>query len=264
MGLARLAESRSLWDALQREAVAVAVAEPALAAWVHAAIINQRDLAGALAQLIAIALGGNSNERTINRRLAEQAYRDDPSLVAVAALDLRAPIERDPACPGALHVLLHFNGYIALQIYRVSNSLWARGQTEFALYLHSRTTQALHVSIHPSATIGSSMFIDHGGTGVMIGADVIIGDDGSMLQEVTVSSAPDGEAGAPRIGRGVLLSAGSTVLGNIEIGDFAKIGAGSLVLASVPSGYTAVGVPARLVGRTPHARPASSMDQSLP
>src|SRR5690348_994720 len=134
MGLARLAESHSLWDTLHREAVAVAAAEPALAAWVHAAIINQTDLAGALSQLIAIALGGNSSERTINRRLAEQAYRDDPSLVAIAALDLRAPIERDPACPGALHVLLHFNGYIALQIYRVSNSLWTRGKTEFALY----------------------------------------------------------------------------------------------------------------------------------
>ena len=70
--------------------------------------------------------------------------------------------------------------------------------------------------------------------------------------------------GAPRIGRGVLLSAGATVLGNVDIGDFAKIGAGSLVLASVPSGYTAVGVPARLVGRASDARPALNMDQSLP
>src|SRR5258708_2524618 len=61
-----------------------------------------------------------------------------------------------------------------------------------------------------------------------------------------------------------LLSAGATVLGNVDIGDFAKIGAGSLVLASVPSGYTAVGVPARLVGRASHARPALNMDQSLP
>lgn len=263
MGLARPAESRSLWDAIHREAVAVAAVEPALAAWIHAAIINQSDLAGALAQLIAVALDGNSSEKTVTRRLAQQAYRDDPSLIDIATLDLLAPVERDPACPGALHVLLHFKGYIALQIYRVSHSLWERGRTEFALYLHGRTTQALHVSIHPSATIGSSMFIDHG-TGVTIGAGVVIGDDGSMLQDVTVSSAPDGEAGAPRVGRGVLLSAGSTVLGNIEIGDFAKIGAGSLVLASVPSGYTAVGVPARLIGRTPHARPASSMDQSLP
>ena len=85
-----------------------------------------------------------------------------------------------------------------------------------------------------------------------------------MLQEVTLSSSPEGEAGAPRIGRGVLLSAGVTVLGNVDIGDFAKIGAGSLVLASVPSGYTAVGAPAQLVGRARDARPALNMDQSLP
>ena len=126
-----------------------------------------------------------------------------------------------------------------------------------------RITQALHVSIHPSVTIGSALFIDHG-TGITIGEGVVIGEDVSMLQEVTLSSSPEGQAGAPRIGRGVLLSAGATVLGNVDIGDFAKIGAGSLVLASVPSGYTAVGVPARLVGRASDARPALNMDQSLP
>ena len=80
----------------------------------------------------------------------------------------------------------------------------------------------------------------------------------------TLSRLPEGEAGAPWIGRGVLLSAGATVLGNVEIGDFAKIGAGSLVVESVPSGRTAVGVPARLVGRVPDPRPALNMDQSLP
>jgi serine O-acetyltransferase len=263
MGLALSAENRSLWDTIRREAAAVAAAEPALAAWMHVAIVNQSNLAGALAQLIAVAVGGSSNEKIMARRLAEQAYRDDPSLIGIATLDLRAPLDRDPACPGALHVLLHFKGYIALQVYRISHSLWERGRTEFALYLHGRTTQALHVSIHPSAIIGSAVFIDHG-SGVTIGEGVVIGDDVSMLQEVTVSSLPEGQAGAPRIGRGVLLAAGSMVLGNVDIGDFAKIGAGSLVLASVPSGYTAVGVPARLVGRTPDARPASSMDQSLP
>jgi serine O-acetyltransferase len=129
--------------------------------------------------------------------------------------------------------------------------------------LHGRITQALHVSIHPSVTIGSGLFIDHG-TGVTIGEGVTIGDDGSILQDVTIGRSPEGEAGVPRIGRGVLLSAGAIVLGNVEIGDFAKIGAGSLVLASVPSGTTAVGVPARLVSRAPDPRPAQNMDQSLP
>jgi len=263
MGLALPAASHSLWDMIRREAIAVAAAEPVLAPWMHEAIVNHDDLAGALAQLIAVALGGSSDEKNLTRRLAERAYRDDPSLIEIAARDLRAPLDRDPACPGALHVLLHFKGYIALQAYRISHRLWESGRTEFARELHGRITQALHVSIHPSVTIGSALFIDHG-TGITIGEGVVIGEDVSMLQEVTLSSSPEGQAGAPRIGRGVLLSAGATVLGNVDIGDFAKIGAGSLVLASVPSGTTAVGVPARLVSRAPDPRPALNMDQSLP
>jgi serine O-acetyltransferase len=263
MGLALPAESPSLWDMIQREAVAIAAAEPVLAAWMHEAILNHSDLAGALAQLIAVAVGGSSEEKSVTRRLAERAYRDDPSLIETATLDLRAPLDRDPACPGALHVLLHFKGYIALQAYRISHRLWESGRTEFARELHGRITQALHVSIHPSVIIGSGLFIDHG-TGVTIGEGVVIGDDGSMLQDVTIGRSPEGQPGAPRIGRGVLLSAGAIVLGNVDIGDFAKIGAGSLVLASVPPGYTAVGVPARLVSRAPDPRPALNMDQSLP
>ena len=262
MSLALPAASHSLWDMIHRQAIAVAAAEPVLAPWMHEAIINHNDLAGALAQLIAVALGGSS-EKALTRRLAERAYRDDPALIEIAARDLKAPLDRDPACPGALHVLLHFKGYIALQATRISHRLWESGQTDLARELHSRITQALHVSIHPSVMIGSAVFIDHG-TGVTIGEGVVIGDGVSMLQEVTVGRSPEGEAGAPRIGRGVLLSAGAMVLGNVEIGDFAKIGAGSLVLASVPSGTTAVGVPARLVNRVPDPRPALNMDQSLP
>jgi serine O-acetyltransferase len=263
MGLPLPAASHSLWDTIHREAIAVAAAEPVLAPWMHEAIVNHDALAGALAQLIAAAVGGSSEEKAATRRLGERAYREDPSLIEIAAHDLRAPLDRDPACPGALHVLLHFKGYIALQAYRISHRLWENGRTEFARELHGRITQALHVSIHPSVMIGSGVFIDHG-TGVTIGEGVVIGDGVSMLQEVTVSRSREGEAGAPRIGRGVLLSAGAMVLGNVDIGDFAKIGAGSLVLASVPSGYTAVGVPARLVSRAPDPRPALNMDQSLP
>ena len=97
-------------------------------------------------------------------------------------------------------------------------------------------------------TIGSGAFIDHG-IGIIIGEGVAIGDDVSMMQGVTIGRSPKGQAGTPRIGRGVALYTGATVLGDVDIGDFAKIGAGSLVLASVPSGCTAVGVPARVVRR---------------
>lgn len=263
MGLALKAESYSLWNTIHREALVVAAAEPVLAAWMHEAILNQSDLASALAQLIAVAVGGGSDEKAVTRRLAERAYRDDPALIEIATLDLRAPLDRDPACPGALHVLLHFKGYIALQAYRISHRLWESGRTELARELHSRISEALHISIHPSVIIGSGLFIDHG-TGVTIGEGVVIGDGVSMLQDVTIGRSPEDQAGVPRIGRGVLLSAGAMVLGNVDIGDFAKIGAGSLVVASVPPGRTAVGVPARLVDRTPDPRPALNMDQSLP
>lgn len=263
MGLALKAESHSLWHTIHHEALAVAAAEPVLAAWMHEAIVNQSNLASALAQLIAVALAGGSDEKAVTRRLAERAYRDDLSLIEIATLDLRAPLDRDPACPGALHVLLHFKGYIGLQAYRISHRLWESGRIELARELHSRISQALHISIHPSVAIGSALFIDRG-TGVTIGEGVVIGEDVSMLQDVTICRSPEGQAGAPRIGRGVLLSAGATVLGNVDIGDFAKIGAGSLVVESVPSGRTAVGVPARLVDRAPDPRPALNMDQSLP
>src|SRR4051812_46098968 len=213
MGLPLPAQDLSLWDAIHREAIAVAATEPVLAPWMHEAIINHRDLASALTQLIAVALGGSSDERIRTRLVTERAYRDEPSLVEIAALDLKAPIERDPACPGALHVLLHFKGYIALQAHRVAHRMWQSRRIEVARELQSRIAEALHLSIHPSVVIGSGAFIDHHGTGVTIGAGVVIGDELSMLQNVTISGSREGQAGAPRIGRGVLLSAGAKVLG---------------------------------------------------
>jgi serine O-acetyltransferase len=94
--------------------------------------VNQSNLANALAQLIAVAISGSGAEKTVTRRIAERAYRDDPSLIEIATLDLRASLDRDPVCSGPLHVLLHFKGYIALQAYRISHRLWKSGRTEFA------------------------------------------------------------------------------------------------------------------------------------
>ena len=263
MTLAVPAEHASLWDTIRSEAERLAAAEPVFAAWMHEAILTHDDLDGALPQLIAVALGNGSDARAFVRRLATDTYRADPALIESAWRDLAAPLARDPACPGPLHVLLHFKGYLALQVHRISHRLWTDGRTDAARNLHLRASRALHVSIHPSVVIGAAAFIDHG-TGVTIGEDVVIGDDLSMLQGVTIGRAPGDHDGAPRIGHGVLLSAGAILLGAIEVGDFARIGAGSLVTVSVPSGCTAVGVPARLVNGNPDARPASNMDQSLP
>ncbi|WP_315831264.1 serine O-acetyltransferase [Bradyrhizobium prioriisuperbiae] len=261
MAYPRPVQCTTLWATIRHEASAVAVDEPVFAAWMHEAILNHDNLATSLAQLIAVALGGDSDDRAAIRRLATEAYRADPALTDIAERDLAAPLARDPACPGPLHVLLHFKGYLALQASRVAHRLWRQGRVDLARELQGRISRSLHVSIHPSVQIGAGTFIDHG-TGVAIGEGVVIGDEVSMLQGVTIGG--DDRNAAPTIGHGVLLAAGAIILGPVKIGDFAKIGAGSLVTMSVPSGCTAVGVPARLVNCQPGARPASNMDQSLP
>ena len=107
------------------------------------------------------------------------------------------------------------------------------------------------------------MFVDHG-TGIVIGETAVIGDDVSMLQGVTLggTGAERGDR-HPKVGKGVLLGAGAKVLGNIKIGDYAKIASGSVVLKDVPAGCTAAGVPARLVNCPTCEEPAKSMDHTL-
>ena len=152
---------------------------------------------------------------------------------------------RDPASTALLPALLNFKGFVALQAWRVSNWLWRRDRTDLALLLQSASSEQLQVSIHPSASIGTSVFLDHA-TGIIVGALVSIGDEVTIYQNVTIGRKEADPGRAPRIGRGVLLSNGATILGDVSIGDFAKVGAGSVVTDDVPAGCTAVGVPARL------------------
>ena len=115
----------------------------------------------------------------------------------------------------------------------------------------------------PAARLGQGLFLDHG-TGIVIGETAVVGDDVSMLHSVTLggTGAERGDR-HPKIGKGVLLGAGAKVLGNIHIGDYAKVASGSVVLKPVPSGCTVAGVPARLVNCPTGAEPARTMDHTL-
>lgn len=234
-----------LWRIICGEARMAVAADPVLAGPLTAAIFDHADLGEAVAYQIGKRLGATATERTTFARVAREAFAAAPHLVEAAGRDLRGIATHDPATKGLLSPLLNFKGYVALQVFRVSNWLWRNGRTDLALLLQSESSDTLQVSIHPSATIGTSTFLDHA-TGIIVGASVQIGDGVTVLQNVTVGRN-DGDGGrAPRIGRGVLLSAGSTILGDISIGDFAKIGADAVVTRDVPAGCTAVGVPARL------------------
>ena len=120
------------------------------------------------------------------------------------------------------------------------------------------------VDIHPAVPVGSGVFIDHG-TGLVVGETAVIGNDVSILQEVTLGGTGKERGDRhPKVRDGVLLAAGAKVLGNIEIGKGAKVGAGSVVLRDVPPCATVAGVPARIVGWCSDLLPALAMDQSLP
>jgi serine O-acetyltransferase len=158
---------------------------------------------------------------------------------------------------------LYFKGFQALQSYRASHWLWNQDRKPLALYLQSRISEAFDVDIHPAARIGKGILIDHG-TGVVIGETAVVGDNVSMLHEVTLGGTGK-ESGDrhPKVGHGVLIGAGAKILGNIRIGDGSKIAAGSIVLDEVPAHTTVAGIPAKPVGRPKSVEPALLMDQSV-
>jgi serine O-acetyltransferase len=252
-----------VWAALRNEAAAAAKAESALSSVLAATILNHDSLGDALSYQLARKLGDQELRGMTIRDIADEAYHASPDLLAMAEADLKAVFERDPACKGYVQPFLFFKGFQALQTQRIAHWLWNEGRETLAFYLQSRTSELFQVDIHPATKIGRGIFIDHG-TGVVIGETAVVGDDVSMLHGVTLggTGAERGDR-HPKIGKGVLLGAGAKVLGNIEIGDYAKVASGSVVLKPVPPGCTAAGVPARLVNCPTCDEPARTMDHTL-
>lgn len=234
-----------LWRMIRVEAESAIGRDPVFGAAMSLAILGHPDFAHALAYQIGARLGRTTDDRERLTRVAGEAFSASPDLIEAASRDLQSIALHDPAMTTLLPPLLNFKGYVALQAWRVSNWLWREARRDLALLLQSLSSDQLQVSIHPSASIGTSVFLDHA-TGIIVGAFAVIGDEVTILQNVTIGRKQSEPDRAPKIGRGVYLSAGSTIVGNVSVGDFAKVGAGAVVEHDVPAGCTAVGVPARL------------------
>ncbi len=163
--------------------------------------------------------------------------------------DINVVFERDPAAKGILEVLLCYPGFHAVFFHRFAHMLYRKHFFVLARFLSQVTRFFTQIEIHPGATIGEGLFIDHG-AGVVIGETAEIGDNVTLYQGVTLGGTGK-EKGKrhPTIGNNVVISAGAKVLGSFTVGDNVKIGAGSVVLKEVPSGCTVVGVPGRIVKR---------------
>jgi serine O-acetyltransferase len=250
------------WSLLRAAAEETIRAEPHLASLLNAVILSHSDLASALSFQIARKLGDGELGPMSVREICRDAFEADPKIVASAEADLQAVAERDPAIKTLLQPFLYFKGFQALQAHRVAHWLWGQGRDALAFHFQSRISELFQVDIHPAARMGSGLFLD--GTGIVIGETAVVGDEVSMLHAVTLggTGAERGDR-HPKIGKGVLLGAGAKVLGNITIGDYAKVASGSVVLKNVPAGCTVAGVPARLVNCPTEATPARTMDHTL-
>jgi len=252
------------WKRLRFEAAAAAADEPSLAGYINAAILSHDSLCDALAYHLAEKIGDPTIGTQQVRDILVDACDGHPDLVEAAEADMMAVLERDPACRGLLQPFLFFKGFHALQTHRIAHKLWREGRETLAFHFQSRSSERFGTDIHPAARIGKGVMFDHA-TGITIGETAVVGDGCSLLHGVTLGGTGK-EVGDrhPKIGRGVLLSVGAKVLGNITIGEEAKVAAGSVVLKDVPAHCTVAGVPARVVSGPSCCQPAKTMDQSLP
>lgn len=161
--------------------------------------------------------------------------------------DIDSIMRRDPAARSRAEVFFLYSGYKALRSYRRANWFFKRGHKFIARWISQRARRKTGIEIHPGATIGKGLFIDHG-SGVVIGETAEIGDNCTLYQGVTLGGTGK-EIGKrhPTLGDNVLVGAGAKVLGPFRVGDNARVAAGAVVLAEVPDNATAVGVPARIV-----------------
>ena len=252
-----------IWAQIHGAAVEMAEHESHLQHMLDDVVINRNNLAESLAVRLARRLSREDMQRAELEPLFGGILADNESIVRSVARDMTAIVDRDPACSSALEPLLFYKGFLAISAYRVAHSLWSGGRRSLALYLQSIVSETFAVDIHPAAQIGCGILLDHA-TSVVIGETSIVEDNVSILHEVTLGGTGKMSGDRhPIVRSGVLIGAGAKILGRVEIGECAKIGAGSVVLDDVAPHKTVAGVPAVLIGKRTVGSPAMDMDQKL-
>lgn len=252
-----------VWQRILEETASHAAEEPILASYLHATILNHTHLEEALSFHLANQLDSPTLSSLLLRDVMLDAFRSDPEILKAVRADLLAVLDRDSACTELYVPFLYYKGFHALEVHRVSHWLWNHRRRSLALFFQNRMSSKFAVDIHPAARLGRGIMLDHA-TGLVIGETTVVGNNVSILQSVTLGGTGKEEGDRhPKISDGVLISAGAKILGNICIGEGAKIGAGSVVLQPVPPHTTAAGVPAKIVGRPECDQPALMMDHGF-
>ncbi|VFP86603.1 Serine acetyltransferase [Candidatus Erwinia haradaeae] len=243
-------EPEEIWGHIRKEACQLTECEPMLVSFYHSALLRYNNLGTALSYILANKLANHIISERDLREIIQDTYRQNPAMIISAAYDIYAARHRDPTVDKYSTVILYLKGFHALQIYRLYHCLWNVGRRSLAIYLQHASSLLFAVDIHPAARLGHGILLDHA-TGIVIGETTVIADNVLILQSVTLGGTGKDDSGDrhPKIQEWVIIGAGAKILGNIEVGCWAKVGAGSVVLQPVPAYTTVAGVPANVVSK---------------
>jgi serine O-acetyltransferase len=249
-----------VWSRIRAEADDIVRREPEVGTFIFSSVLHHDALETAVAHRVAERLDHRDMSAELIRQAYAYALRDQPQIGEAFRADIVAVFDRDPATDRFIEPVLYYKGFHAIQAHRLAHWLWNKGRKDFAYYIQSRSSAVFQCDVHPAARVGRGIFLDHA-TGLVVGETAVIGDDVSMLHDVTLGgTGKDHGDRHPKIENGVLIGAGAKIIGNITVGHCARVAAGSVVLQPVANNATVAGVPARVVGSAPCAEPSRTMD----
>jgi serine O-acetyltransferase len=253
-----------VWARIRDEANDIVQREPEIGTFIFSSILHHDTLEAAVIHRVAERL----DHSDVSAELIRQAYTDaleaEPKIGDAFRADIVAVFDRDPATDRFIEPVLYYKGFHAIQTHRLAHWLWSQNRKDFAYYLQSRSSAVFQCDVHPAAKVGRGIFLDHA-TGLVVGETAVIGDNVSMLHDVTLGgTGKDHGDRHPKIADGVLIGAGAKIIGNIEIGHCSRVAAGSVVLKAVPNNVTVAGIPAKVVGDSPCEEPSRTMDHMFP
>ncbi len=235
----------TLWQTVIEEARQIVDSSPLLESFYERNILQHQTFKSALTFILAEKLAEDSKQCTAWLSFLQKIMSDDSTIEAAALDDLLCQLQSNASIKDHYSPLLYFAGYQALQAHRFAHYCWLNDDKATANYIQSRIVSLYGVDIHPAAVIGRRIFIDHA-VGIVIGETAVIEDEVTLFQSVTLGGTGKMSGDRhPKIRKGAFIGSGAVILGNIEIGQGAKIAAGSVVLKPVNPYETVVGVAAK-------------------
>ncbi len=238
-----------LWSTIKSEARQDAQQYAQLAGLLERTLLQADSFAEALANILAhqLVMPPDMQQVTAWQGAIGAIYKAKPQLITAAEADLLCQLQSNAAIKDHYTPLLYFGGFHALQCYRLAHDYWQQGELPMANYIQARMVEKFGVDIHPAAQLGKGIFMDHA-EGIVIGETARVEDRVTLFQGVTLGGTGKGSGDRhPKIRQGAFIGCGAQILGNIEIGAGAKVGAGAIVVQPVAAGTTVLGTAAKVL-----------------